>query len=495
MLETASVLTSLHYLYLAGVIVILMVMVLRKDTPGVCILFLFLLGAAGTHSIAGGIQTVFSAMLLAAKEFMEVIATIALVTALSRCLSDLGSDYLLMRPMSRVMNRPDLTWWILGLTMFVFSLFLWPSPSVALVGAIMLPFAVRAGLNPLTAAMAMNLFGHGFGLSYDLVIQGAPAISAGAAGITTSQVLTEGRPVFLAMGIATVLAAYVLNRKQISLAAGPADFQTGSQASGQELPRTGSQATSQVDSRTGSQATGQNHPRTGSRPALILAIATPLAFLADIAAMLVLGLRGKDATSLVSGTAVLLMCLGSVLAFRKEALEKVTGYLTDGFLFAIRIFAPVIAIGAFFFLGGEGISTILGGKELSAILGTASTGGIMNDWAVWLAFHAPLNKYLIAAIQLAVGALTGLDGSGFSGLPLTGALARTFGTAVGASVPVLAALGQIGAVFVGGGTIVPWGLIPVAAICNVSPLELARKNLLPVLTGFLCAFIAACLLL
>lgn len=495
MLETASVLTSLHYLYLAGVIVILMVMVLRKDTPGVCILFLFLLGAAGTHSIAGGIQTVFSAMLLAAREFMEVIATIALVTALSRCLSDLGSDYLLMRPMSRVMNRPDLTWWILGLTMFVFSLFLWPSPSVALVGAIMLPFAVRAGLNPLTAAMAMNLFGHGFGLSYDLVIQGAPAISAGAAGITTSQVLTEGRPVFLAMGIATVLAAYVLNRKQISLAAGPADFQTGSPTTGQELPRTGSQATSQVDSQTGSQASGQELPRTGSRPALILAIATPLAFLADIAAMLVLGLRGGDATSLVSGTAVLLMCLGSVLAFRKEALEKVTGYLTDGFLFAIRIFAPVIAIGAFFFLGGEGISTILGGKELSAILGTASTGGIMNDWAVWLAFHAPLNKYLIAAIQLAVGALTGLDGSGFSGLPLTGALARTFGTAVGASVPVLAALGQIGAVFVGGGTIVPWGLIPVAAICNVSPLELARKNLLPVLTGFLCAFVAACLLL
>ena len=77
-----------------------------------------------------------------------------------------------------------LTWWILGLTMFLFSLFLWPSPSVALVGAIMLPFAVKAGLNPLAAAMAMNLFGHGFALSYDVVIQGAPAISAGAAALT-----------------------------------------------------------------------------------------------------------------------------------------------------------------------------------------------------------------------------------------------------------------------------------------------------------------------
>ncbi len=77
------------------------------------------------------------------------------------------------------------------------------------------------------------------------------------------------------------------------------------------------------------------------------------------------------------------------------------------------------------------------------------------------------------------GKLTGLDGSGFSGLPLTGSLAKTFGSATGASVPVMAALGQITAVFVGGGTIVPWGLIPVAAICNVSPLDLARKNLVP----------------
>lgn len=492
MLETAAVLTPLHFLYLTGVIVILTVMVLRKDTPAVCILFLFLLGVIGTQSIAGGIQTVFRAMLYAAKEFMEVIATIALVTALSRCLSDLGSDYLLMRPMSRVMKNPDLTWWILGFTMFLFSLFLWPSPSVALVGAIMLPFAVRAGLNPLAAAMAMNLFGHGFGLSYDLVIQGAPAISASAAGITTSQVLTEGRPVFLAMGAATVLAAYLLNRKQLSLPLPSAHGLAGSL-----IPRqTDGPATGQADTHIPGQPDRPSGPCSRvSRPALALAIATPLAFLADIGAMLALHLRGGDATSLVSGTAVLLMCLGAALAFPREALEKVTGYLTDGFLFAIRIFAPVIAIGAFFFLGGQGICAILGQEELSLLLGNTSTGGIMNDWAVWLAFHAPLNKYLIAAIQLAVGALTGLDGSGFSGLPLTGALASTFGTAVGASVPVLASLGQIGAIFVGGGTIVPWGLIPVAAICNVSPLELARKNLLPVLIGFGCAFGVACLLL
>lgn len=457
MIESAVVLTPLHYAYLIGVIVILAVMVLKKDTPAVCIAFLFILGLIGLKSVTGGIITVFSAVLYAGREFMEVLATIALVTSLSKCLKDLGSDYLMMVPMAGIMKTPSLTWWILGLTMFLFSLFLWPSPSVALVGAIMLPFAVKAGLNPLAAAMAMNLFGHGFALSYDVVIQGAPAISAGAAGLDTSSILRQAWPLFWMMGIVAVLSAYVLNRSQLD-ARGP-------RLSIQAEP-----------------SRSQGHKKA----ALFLAVFTPIAFAGDIILMLLCGLKGGDATSMVSGTALLITCLGALLGFGKQSLEKVTGYVTEGFLFAIRIFAPVIIIGAFFFLGGDGITSIMGERF---------NRGIMNDWALWLAQNAPLNKYMAAFIQMVVGGLTGLDGSGFSGLPLTGALARTFGTATGSSVPVMAALGQITAIFVGGGTIVPWGLIPVAAICNVSPLELARKNLIPVCIGFACTFALACFML
>ena len=457
MIESAVVLTPLHYAYLIGVIVILAVMVLKKDTPAVCIAFLFILGLIGLKSVTGGIITVFSAVLYAGREFMEVLATIALVTSLSKCLKDLGSDYLMMVPMAGIMKTPSLTWWILGLTMFLFSLFLWPSPSVALVGAIMLPFAVKAGLNPLAAAMAMNLFGHGFALSYDVVIQGAPAISAGAAGLDTSSILRQAWPLFWMMGIVTVLSAYVLNRSQLD-ARGP-------RLSIQAEP---------------------SRPQGHKKAALFLAVFTPIAFAGDIILMLLCGLKGGDATSMVSGTALLITCLGALLGFGKQSLEKVTGYVTEGFLFAIRIFAPVIIIGAFFFLGGDGITSIMGERF---------NRGIMNDWALWLAQNAPLNKYMAPFIQMVVGGLTGLDGSGFSGLPLTGALARTFGTATGSSVPVMAALGQITAIFVGGGTIVPWGLIPVAAICNVSPLELARKNLIPVCIGFACTFALACFML
>lgn len=461
MLQSAISLTPLHYVYLIGVICILFVMILRKDTPIVCIAFLFLLGMVGTSSMIGGIQTIFKAILYAGIQFMEIIATIALVTAFSKCLMDLGSDKLLMTPMAKIMKTPSITWWILGISMLICSLFLWPSPSVALLGTIMLPFAVKAGLKPLAAAMAINLFGHGIGLSYDFVIQGAPAISASSAGITTGELLTVGRPLFIVMGITTVLSAFLLNRKQFT---------------------TMTATVSARSSHTIAQAQKQQYSKT----ALILAIITPIAFILDICFMLLFDLKGGDATSIVAGTAVLLMCFGAVISFKKQSLEKVTEYVTDGFLFAIKIFAPVIIIGAFFFLGGEGVTSILGEQYQS---------GILNDWAIWLANNTPLNKYITAFIQLVIGALTGLDGSGFSGLPLTGSLAQTFGSAVNGSVPILAALGQIGAVFVGGGTVVPWGIIPVAAICNVDPLELARKNIVPVCIGFGFTFVTACILI
>ena len=459
MLQSAISLTPLHYVYLIGVICILFVMILRKDTPIVCIVFLFLLGMVGTSSVIGGIQTIFKAILYAGIQFMEIIATIALVTAFSRCLMDLGSDKLLMTPMAKIMKTPSITWWILGISMLICSLFLWPSPSVALLGTIMLPFAVKAGLKPLAAAMAINLFGHGIGLSYDFVIQGAPAISASSAGITTGELLTVGRPLFIVMGITTVLSAFLLNRKQFTT------------------------MTSTVSARS-SHTIAQKQQY--SKTAFILAIITPIAFILDICFMLLFDLKGGDATSIVAGTAVLLMCFGAVISFKKQSLEKVTEYVTDGFLFAIKIFAPVIIIGAFFFLGGEGVTSILGEQYQS---------GILNDWAIWLANNTPLNKYVTAFIQLVIGALTGLDGSGFSGLPLTGSLAQTFGSAVNGSVPILATLGQIGAVFVGGGTVVPWGIIPVAAICNVDPLELARKNIVPVCIGFGFTFAVACILI
>jgi hypothetical protein len=80
--------------------------------------------------------------------------------------------------------------------------------------------------------------------------------------------------------------------------------------------------------------------------------------------------------------------------------------------------------------------------------------------------------------------ITGIDGSGFSGLPLTGALAGALAPASGVNVGTLAALGQMGAIWTGGGTLVAWSsLIAVAGFARVPVLDTVRLLTLPVLTG------------
>jgi hypothetical protein len=58
----------------------------------------------------------------------------------------------------------------------------------------------------------------------------------------------------------------------------------------------------------------------------------------------------------------------------------------------------------------------------------------------------------------------------------------------------LAAIGQMGSVWTGGGTLIAWSsLVAVAGFCGVSVLELARKNFIPVMTGLVVATLAAIL--
>lgn len=436
--------SALHVVYLIGIIVVLAVMAMKKDTIILCIGFIFLIGFIQLGSFVGGVQSIYNALLFAGKKFMDIILTISLITALAKCLRDLGSDRLIMRPGERAMKTPTSAFWITGITMMIFSYFLWPSPAVALVGAVLLPVAIKAGLTPMGAAIAMNIFGHGIALSSDFLIQGAPSITAKAAGVETSDIISKGMPLFLTMAIVTALLSYFLNRKVL------------------------------VSDNKNEIQENDEKGKT-SKATVIMAVATPAAFLIVIGVLLVCGINGGEATGLISGTAVVLMVLGTALKYKKDSLEKITDYLKDGFIFGIKIFVPVIVIGAFFFLGGD---------EMGEMIGIASSDrGILNDWALWLTNAVSLNKYSVATLEVIVGMISGLDGSGFSGLPITGALAGTFGSSLSLNVPVLAALGQITTIWVGGGVLVPWALIPAAAICGVEPVELARRNFMPVILG------------
>ncbi len=456
-------LTAAHWLFLFWVFVVIVVMALRKDPLIPCILGLLTVGWVVKQSVVGAVSTIFNALIVAGNEFWGIIVVISLIVALSKLLSDTGADYLVMSPAAKLMVNADVAFWVLGFSMLLASWFFWPSPAVALIGAIMVPVAVRAGLPVMGAAVAMNLFGHGIGLSTDYVIQGAPTITAKAAGFADpSPIISASIPLAITMGLVSTVTAYILIKKDMR--ANPEALKNEQNA-----------------------FRAKEVHREVNTVSYILAWITPLAFAADVAAMWILKLKGGDATALLGATALLILAFGTMLKEGWEGLEKITEYIRDGFMFGIKIFAPVIIIGGFFFLGK--------GDLAKAILDVKTATGFLEDFGIYLSQAIPLNKAFVAIVSLATGIIVGLDGSGFSPLPLVGSVAATFGSAMPYDTATLAALGQIAGVWTGGGTIIPWGLIPVAAITGVNPIELARRNFVPVVLGFIATTIVAILLM
>ncbi len=466
--------TVLHWVYVAFILLIIGFMVLRRDTTLVCIAGIFALGVLSTHSFSQSVSGVFNSLIYAIKELLGTILVISVIVAMSRALSRTRINEVMISPFAKLIRTPALAYWIIGLVMMIISWFFWPSPAVALIGAVLLPAALRVGLPALGAAVAMNLFGHGIALSGDFIIQGAPKLTAAAAGIPAGDVIEASVPLVLIMGIVTTVAAFWFLMK---------DLKSGA------LPAEKSGAAPAADHSAGLPLNGIPVPLLSGNVKKLLAVAIPLAFLADVLTMYVLKLQGSDATALIGGTTVFILIVVSLAAHRSQALEKTTEYMIEGFQFGFKVFGPVIPIAAFFYLGDAAFADVFG-KVLPE-----GSHGIVNDLGYAFAGTVPLNKEVGAVTLTVVGAITGLDGSGFSGISLAGSIAHLFSTALGTGIATLTALGQIAAIWVGGGTLVPWALIPAAAICGVNPFELARRNLKPVVIGLIVTTIAAMFLI
>ncbi|AOP14221.1 hypothetical protein ETA57_06220 [Bacillus licheniformis] len=453
-------LTSVHFLYLGFIAAILAFMLLRLDTTFISLVGIFFISLAATHSVMASVMGMFNSLIYAAGELLPTIFIICFTVSMSELLAKTGVNEAMVTPIAKWMKGPVLAYWITGALMFIISSFFWPSPAVALVGAVLLPAALKAGLSPMAVACAMNLFGHGFALSGDYIIQAAPKLTGDAAGLPVAEVMSASVPLVLIMGFSTTGAAFLMLRKE-----------KGNRAA----------ASKQLQSEP------EWLPPQTSRKWLALLIA--VIFLGDIAAMLILELQGDEATALVGGTAVFVMILIHFIVHKHRRLEKITGYFISGFQFGFKVFAPVIPIAAFFYLGDAGFEKVL----------TAEIPGFSNrivqDLGSAFAHSVPLSPEIAAVALTVTGAVTGLDGSGFSGISLAGSAASMFAAAVDSNPAVLTALGQISAIWVGGGTLVPWALIPVAAICKVDPFDLARKNFIPVAAGLTVTTIAAIFLL
>ncbi|CDI49678.1 transporter [Clostridium tetani] len=453
-----SILTSLHYVYIIFIILIFLLMILKKDLSIVCIIGIFTLGFFATNSITSAVSGVFNSFILAIRELLGTILIVSTITAMGVILDKTAINQTLTSPFKKFMKTPTLSYWTIGILMMIISMFFWPSPAVALIGAILVPPAVKAGLPPIGAAMAMNLFGHGIALSGDFIIQGAPKIIADGASIPVNSVLAASFPLVLIMGSVTTVVAFILLKK---------DMKNGTLNIDKNISL----------KKNTSNAEFQNILSPKAKKGLSIFIT--LMFALDIVLMYRLDLQGGDATALIGGTSIAILIILTLYTKGKNASSLVTSYIVDGFLFGFKVFGPVIPIAAFFYLGNSGFITVFG-----EILPNGSKG-IVNDLGSTLASSVPVNSVMSCITVTGVGIITGLDGSGFSGLSLAGSVAKVFGIALGKGVETLTALGQISTIWVGGGTLIPWALLPVAAICKVDPFELTKRNFKPVAIGLI----------
>lgn len=451
-------LTTAHYIYISFIFIILVTMILKKDTVVPCILGIFSLGIFYNKTVFGAIGAVFNSFIISLNELGPIILIIAIMVALSKALEENDAIEYMVKPFSKVIKNPTSAFFVTGVVMLILSWFFWPTPAVALVGAIFLPVAIRAGLPAIGVAVALNLFGHGLALSTDFFIQGAPSITSGAAGIEVAYVINDGMILFWVMAIVTIAVAFYTLKRDIK--------------KGLFLNEV--------------KDTEEKQEKKFNIKARIATLMVGLAFTLDIAVMFIFDLKGGDATALLGGTAVFLIILIDLMNYGKDSFDKVCENIIDGFVFGIKIFGAIIPIAAFFYMGEVDPLTSVFGPVLAK-----GSGGLLSDIGIAISNSVPLNKVAVAGIQTLVGAITGLDGSGFSGISLVGSLASVFGTAINASIGGLAALGQIAGIWVGGGCLVPWGLISAAAICGVDPIELAKRNFKPVIIGLIVTTIVA----
>ncbi|RKQ37306.1 hypothetical protein [Oceanobacillus halophilus] len=465
-------LTLSHLLYGLFTIIIIVTMIFRKGVVLPTILGTFVIAWVYTGNLIDGFTAIFNANLIAAQELFSIFLIIMFMLALLNSLRDLGADKRMIQPIQKLMVNGHVSFFILVIVTYVISLFFWPTPAVPLICALLVPAAVRAGLPAMTAAVAIALAGQGMALSSDYIVQVAPSLSGTGASIDAGAVADKAFILSMIAGVVAIGLAYLLYRKSIR---SKDDTLNEKEL---ELLRT--------SEKTENEAKTENLS-TWSK---VFAILVPLSLLMVVVVMMYGklfsgdgGLVGGDGAAFVGGVAAILLLLSTVAFGKHHALNYISNHITDGFVFAFKAMGPVIPIAGFFFLGSPDFS--------SSILGVESGPSLLFGLIESVQGFLPQSAIFAALSVMVIGIITGLDGSGFSGLPLTGALAASLETA-SIDASTLAALGQLGAIWTGGGTLVAWSsLIAIAGLCGVSVMELVRKNFFPVFIGLIVTTLAA----
>ena len=429
-----SLISIVYLLLTVGMILLLM---RKKEIILAGAAAILVIGLLYAHSLREAVQVLCRAVTVGFESLLSIFIGMSLIMTMTCALRAAGVDVYLSESLHRLPKNASVSYFIIGILMAVASFMIWPS-----------------------LAVALNVFGHGAALSGDFLIQGVPTIAAQGAGLKSGDIMPYLVPLWCVMTAVTVLMSFLMMRRNLK-----------KQPKKQAVPQTRSDAAVQGCSR--------------KQKKLITALVL-LAFAADTAAMILLHIGGDDATNLISGTALVLTCIISMIVFRGNArAEKVGDFLVEGFSFTVKGFAPAVIMIGFFSLGSSEFAPQILGENAPACL---------SETVSFLVTHAKIPGAALALLQSAVGIIYSLDGSGFAGLTVIGSIANSYPVSQEA-VRILTALGQIVIIWVGGGTVIPWSVVPVASVCGVKPVELAKKNLLPVMTGIAAASVtAACMI-
>jgi hypothetical protein len=464
-------LTAAHWMYLIGTCIIILTMLFRQNVVAPSIIVTFLVGWIFTGSFTVGLQTIFNASLVAAGELFNIFLIIAIMTALLHSLRSLGSDEQMITPFQRVMKNGHISYWVIIFVTYAISLFFWPTPAVPLVGALLIPVAIRSGLPPIGAAIAISLAGQGMALSSDYVIQIAPTLTATAAGADVNIVADRAFVLSIITGVTAIVIAYLFLRKHIL------------RPSNKHLI-----AWEKIDQNPHQHMEdSEKNQQTKSKYSLLFSILVPVTFLIIISYMFLAkfsdfipSVEGGTGAALIGGASAVLLIAASMFKNVRSSLNNISDNLVKGFLFAFKAMGPVIPIAGFFFIGsGELSAKILG-------MSAEESPSFLFDLVVSGQQFIPESPFIAGFGILLIGMITGLDGSGFSGLPLVGSLSGALGNNVGVDAETLSAIGQMGSIWVGGGTLIAWSsLVAVAGFAKISVMELVRKSFFPVMIGLI----------
>lgn len=460
--------TLAHWIFLVFIVLIIITLIFRKPPILPAAIGLFGVGIAEKQDVIGAIQVSFRALSLATGNLLTVILLIGIVVALTRLLRETEADQVLIKPLLRIRTLGT-AYWAIGVAMWILTLFVWPTPAISLLGAVVVPALAKVGINPIGLAVSLTIFGEGLGLAGDFVIQGAPSLLSKASGIPVHTLLSASFPVVFLSGLLAAVTGRVILYFFI-------DKEQAQQSSSEKKNQNSTEKIT-FDKKV---------PLLNTRRIHRIAYIVVVGYLLAIILILTWKIRGDGASALIGGVTLLILCFCTLLKDGKGAFSTFTDYIKDGLRFSMGVFAPIVIMSSFFFLGTKsGYQQILDREGL----------GFFSDFAYALSGWIPLSKWTVGILIVLVAILGSMDGSGFSSLPLVGGISVALSQAAGIDAIPLAVLGQVVGIWTGA-ALIPWGFTAVtAAVAGVDVQQLVKYTLPAYFTAVITAFVWTMLIL